>query len=99
MTHQVGCDRITQGLLEQYPELDAYGIAQEEGLWLRPQLGGETALRGRVIAFDVTRPEDERLATVLRCVTEFKTQRAQRLERLAVCGDDLELPVEALRSA
>lgn len=101
MTHQIGSDEITRSLLLKYPGLDAYAIAQEEGLWMRPREGGETVLRGRVIAFDVTRPESERLDAVLRCVAEHRRVRARLLERLAACGD-VDPPTEeaeALQSA
>lgn len=83
MRQQVGCDQIAQDLLEQYPNTDAYGIAQELGLWLRPQLRCKTELRGRVVLFDVTLPPVARETEVLRCAAQFVAQRATRLERLA----------------
>lgn len=92
MTHQVETDQIAQNLLVEYPGADAYGIAQHQGLWLQPRLGVATELRGRVITFDVTLPDDLKLAEVLRCVVQFVVRRDRMIARLASLGGE-QVPV------
>jgi hypothetical protein len=57
----------------------AFERALDHGLWLRPQIGVEAELRGRVIIFDVSADEESQHAQVDRCIARFLMRGARRL--------------------
>jgi len=58
---------------------NAFERALDCGLWLRPQIGVEPELRGRVIVFDVSATEESQHAQVDRCIARFLMRDAGRL--------------------
>lgn len=83
MQSEAALDQIVVTLRSQAHNANAFELAQQHGLWLRPHLGGKTAeLQGRVLVFDVTRPVGERLTSVGRCVARFVLAQRDRLASL-----------------